>query len=172
MRLRHLICMAVLLPVTCVAKDRLNAGETLSNNAFLLSPNGNYSLAMQSDGSLVMYRADGSKLYGMAKHGSYASMQYDGNFVEYSGTNAIWSTQTGGRCPCPSYHYLRIWDTGDLTIDYGDFPMVAELMGRIWALGPDKNPLTTITGMVEYNLPPGKRPTAIPVPSFPPSYSN
>ncbi|NHZ43748.1 hypothetical protein [Massilia aquatica] len=172
MRLKYLMCIAALLPAICIANDRLNAGETLSNNAFIMSPNGNYSLVMQSDGSLVMYRADGSKRHGMAKHGTHANMQYDGNFVEYSGSTAIWNTQTGGRCPCPSYHYLRIWDNGDLTIDYGDFPMAGHLIGRIWSLGRDPNPLTSITGMVEYELPPGKRPSAVPVPFFPPSYSN
>ena len=69
-----------------------------------------------------------------------------------------------------SYHYLRIWDDGNLTIDYGVIPMIN--YGRIWALGPDPAPLTTTTGLAEYGFPPGIRPDLVPNPYLPSSYAN
>ncbi|RJG08421.1 hypothetical protein [Massilia cavernae] len=70
---------------------------------------------MQTDGSLVMYRQDGTKRYGMAKNGNIAIMQGDGNFVQYSNSwHPLWNTETGGN---PNA-YLHIQDDGNLVV-YG-----------------------------------------------------
>lgn len=50
---------------------------------------------MQSDGTLVMDRSDGSVRYAMAGGGNIAVMQNDGNFVEYdSAWRPLWRTGT------------------------------------------------------------------------------
>ena len=74
----------------------LNTGQTLKKGDQLTSQSGAYVLKMQTDGSLVIYRlSDGAKVYGMAKRGEFATMQNDGNFVEYaSNGNWIWATHT------------------------------------------------------------------------------
>jgi hypothetical protein len=74
---------------------------------------GKYKLIMQTDGSLVMYRSDGSVRFRMAKYGWIATMQPDGNFIEYSGgMSPIWSTNTAGN-PGSS---LAIQDDGNLVV--------------------------------------------------------
>lgn len=101
----------------------------------------------------------------MAKLGSFAVMQGDGNFVEYNSSNApLWNTGTGGRCPCPNPHYLRIFDDGNLAIIYGVVPQID--VGVIWSIGPDPAPIGTAVGVSE-PIYPGPRPATLPQPSMP-----
>jgi hypothetical protein len=86
--------------------DRLNSGETLSNNGYIKSPSGKFMLVMQPDGNLVQY-VDG--LVNWATNtsghpGNWLAMQTDGNLVMYntSGT-AVWWTGTGGQGPSTLY---------------------------------------------------------------------
>jgi hypothetical protein len=77
----------------------LTANQQLSSGQSLASCNGTYSLSMQGDGNLVLYRA-GTSLWSSGTANSAASralMQGDGNLVLYnsSGT-ALWSSKTGG----------------------------------------------------------------------------
>lgn len=124
---------------------------------------------MQVDGSLVLYRADGSIRYSMDKLGSYAVMQADGNFVEYNSVGGpLWNTGTGGRCPCPNPPYVRVYDDGNLTVNYG-FPPQAQT-GLLWQLGPDPTPNGTANGVSE-PVYPGPRPANIPQ-TYPPLYYN
>lgn len=120
------------------AADILYPGQTLENGNFIKSLNGQYVLVMQSDGSLVMYRTtDGTVRYRMAKLGSYAIMQTDGNFVEYAGSTAIWNTVTGG---WPGY-WLHIYDNGDLKIEW--FTASHSFFNVVWSIGAD--PVSDLT---------------------------
>lgn len=65
-----------------------------------VSPNGSYTLVMQSDGNLVLYVRGGGALWSSrtANHpGATAWMQGDGNLVVYSPSGAaLWSSGTSG----------------------------------------------------------------------------
>lgn len=94
---------------------KLQKGDTLT------SMNGNYNLVMQDDGNLVMYYLDANRTRATARHfstgtrsrGSYAVVQYDGNFAVYDGSNKwAWQAGTGGK-PAASY-VLVLTDDGSL----------------------------------------------------------
>jgi hypothetical protein len=78
---------------------RLTANQQLSSGQSLASCNGTYSLDMQGDGNLVLYKA-GTALWSSGTANSAANralMQGDGNFVLYnSSSTALWSSKTGG----------------------------------------------------------------------------
>ena len=104
-----------LLSSSAQASDYLYPGEILINNGRIITPNGKYQLIMQSDGSLVMYRSDGTIRYSMAKNGAYAVMQSDGNFVEYNSNGAaLFSTGTANSVPTPNL--LHIQEDGNLVV--------------------------------------------------------
>ncbi|MGW8392459.1 hypothetical protein [Pseudoduganella sp. HUAS MS19] len=153
-------CILAFLCSLSQASDRLLQGYILRDNQSIVSPDGKYSLIMQSDGSLVMYRSiDGSVRYRMKKYGAYAIMQTDGNFVEYNSNNAaIWATNTGGKCgSC----WLQINNDGDLLVGYfsptGNFGMV------VWSIGPDYD--YPALDAVRYPLVNDAPPTTPPVPT-------
>jgi len=142
-------------------------GEILRDDQYINSNNGKYTLIMQRDGSLVMYRAiDGSVRYRMEKYGSYAIMQLDGNFVEYNSNGAaIWHTSTYGRCPdC----WLKISDEGDLRVEYvssnGSYGFSP------WGIGNDLDyPAGDAQRYpMESALPAGPPPSTLPNPPIPP----
>ena len=99
-------------------RHRLNAQETLGVEAQLEAPTRPYTLEMQGDGNLVLYRADvgrarwASNTAGHA--GATAIMQTDGNLVVYEDGTALWSSGTGGHLGA----YLELQDDGNLVI-YG-----------------------------------------------------
>lgn len=112
------------------AASTLAPGQILQRGQFLQSNNARYTLNMQSDGSLVMYRNDGAIRYSMAKNGSYAIMQSDGNFVEYSNTNtALWNTGTWGN----SGSWLNVQDDGNLVVYRSNST-------PIWNIGAEPSP--------------------------------
>lgn len=156
--LTFLICSSV-----HAATDRLMTNQTLSNGQFIYSPNGKYSLIMQTDGSLVMYRTtNGSVRHSFAKHGDYAVMQADGNFVEYKGSAPIWNSNSFCGCSWPPF--LRITDEGDLRIEW-ESP-IGNMFGGIWDLGKDPMPVGGATTAVQDVTVPGGPP-----PALPPTYS-
>lgn len=85
---------------------RLTDGATMTAGQFLQSPNGQYTLRMQSDGNLVEYNAAGAPLWdppppsGLFGHaGDSAVLQSDGNFVVYPSSgpapgDALWASYT------------------------------------------------------------------------------
>jgi hypothetical protein len=99
---------------------------TLEPGAYLLSPNHEYELVMQSsDGNLVLYH-DGQALWSSGtagEPGSYAVMQSDGNFVIYKPQGGPWSTGTAGHPGA----FLRVqnddnvvvYDSGTALWDWG-----------------------------------------------------
>ncbi|HUD10507.1 MAG TPA: hypothetical protein VMR28_02420 [Candidatus Saccharimonadales bacterium] len=78
---------------------KLSSGQTLSEGSYLLSPDSQSVLTIQSDGNLVLY----SNLRASWNSGSAGSstnhlvMQSDGNLVLYNQSNAaLWDSQTSG----------------------------------------------------------------------------
>ncbi len=92
------------------AQARLNAGD------YLQSPDGRYTLIMQSNGNLVLYSADNAQIWnsGTAGNlGNYTVMQNDGNLVVYTASNApIWwsATWTNGAST------LKLQNDGNLVL--------------------------------------------------------
>jgi hypothetical protein len=103
--------------------NTLRAEQTMGSGDNLLSNNGLFSLAMQSDGNLVIYRlANGSAqpLWSTGRAGtySYVRMQQDGNLALYHSDNTwSWTSGTGGR-PINAGYRLVLEENGSLDI-YG-----------------------------------------------------
>ncbi|HUC14625.1 MAG TPA: peptidoglycan-binding protein [Acidimicrobiales bacterium] len=99
-----------------VARTELVAGTELKGGSWLASSNGDYRLAMQPDGNLVLYW-DGRPMWASntARHpGAVLAMQADGDLVVYQGNKPIWSSGTdrGGN----ALYYLSVPDNGNVTI--------------------------------------------------------
>lgn len=134
MRMRHSLAASYAVMLLCFlsgpvhAADTLYTNQTLSNGGYIQSAQGLYTLVMQTDGNLVIYRSDGSVRFATMKFGAFALMQSDGNFVQYTSTNApLWATNTGGTGPA---NILKIHDDGDLVV-------YAQNGSRVWSLGTD-----------------------------------
>lgn len=82
----------------------LGPNQELSQNQGITSCSNGFTLAMQSDGNLVLYNSKGSPLWqsrtsnpGSPNRATRAVMQSDGNFVLYNDSNvALWATMTQG----------------------------------------------------------------------------
>ncbi len=94
----------------------------LEPGAYLLSPNHEYELVMQSsDGNLVLYH-NGQALWSTqtgGNPGSYAIMQSDGNFVIYKPHSGPWSTGTSGHPGA----FLRVQNDSNVVVYDGDTPL-------------------------------------------------
>jgi len=101
--------------------NTLNANQIMGSGDNLLTNNGYYSLAMQSDGNLVIYRLVGGSatpLWSTGRAGTYAyvAMQNDGNLALYKSNNTwSWTSNTGGR-PVDSRYKLVLQENGELNI--------------------------------------------------------
>ncbi|MFF4396053.1 hypothetical protein [Streptomyces sp. NPDC001480] len=96
--------------------DRLTVSQQLDVNDELISANGIWKLTLQSDGNLVLYRADRVPFWETRTYGkpvTRATFQADGNFVCYDRRNHPWwasgSNESGGA-------YIVIQDDGNLVI--------------------------------------------------------
>jgi hypothetical protein len=120
--------------------DRLAADERLNVDGRLASPNGEFTLLMQDDGHLVLYRGEpspdtaywGTGTFGLppAERPTTALMQTDAHFVLYDdGGHPRWSSGTWGQGYVAPYIVLQ--DDGNLVIYHnGNHP--------VWASGrPD-----------------------------------
>ncbi|CAF0833320.1 unnamed protein product [Adineta steineri] len=115
----------------------LKEGQRINMNEKLKAPDGGYSLLMQSDGNLVIFKHFSSnsnqRIWESATGGRgtspyHAIIQTDGNFVVYDGSHsAIWATNTQEKT---LYTYLVIQDDGNLVLYKG--PTSPE---PIWATG-------------------------------------
>ncbi|MCX2841989.1 hypothetical protein OQJ59_10195 [Microbulbifer thermotolerans] len=81
------------------AVDFLKDGQALDPGDRIDSANGNYSLRMQLDGNLVLYKNSNTKALWATNtegnRGARAVMQTDGNLVVYSATNGVlWASHT------------------------------------------------------------------------------
>lgn len=78
-----------------ICGDTLTSGQKLDRGQWLRSSDGRYTLHMQTDGNLVVYNAAHSAIWATNRLGTFATVQWDGNFVEY-GAGALWATNTAG----------------------------------------------------------------------------
>ncbi|MEH2318721.1 hypothetical protein [Nostoc sp.] len=98
----------------------LNTGESLSPGQYLISPNGQYTSVLQSDGNFVLYDSSNNVLWASNTFDTEVNniiMQYDCNLVIYD-SNAIptWATFTTLGSSCS----LQVQDDGNLVIYTGD----------------------------------------------------
>lgn len=87
---------------------------TLEAGGQITSPGGQYFLAMQMDGNLVLYGASGAVwATGTYFPGSYMAFQNDGNLVIYKSDRStpVWDSQTQSDCAS-----LAVQDDGNLVI--------------------------------------------------------
>jgi hypothetical protein len=96
--------------------NTLVPGRELSPGETILSNNRQYTLILQHDGNLVLYRSGGGPLWATWTQGkpvTKAVMQTDGNFVLYDNLNrAVWASWTHGK---PG-SYLIVQDDGNVVI--------------------------------------------------------
>jgi hypothetical protein len=82
------------------ASDTLVANQSIGVNQSVQSSNGMFSLVLQGDGNLVLYRqSDMTPLWASQTNGrvvNEAVMQGDGNFVLYGPFGPVWATGTDG----------------------------------------------------------------------------
>jgi hypothetical protein len=106
--------------------DYLSAGDELHPEQELRSPNFQYSLKMQGDGNLVLYRVrDAHPLWatGTASSGaSVAKLQGDGNLVlSTAAGDPIWASGTGAHVGVT----LKLQDDGNVVLYRGAAPIWA-----------------------------------------------
>lgn len=175
---RLVAAFAISKSINSFASDVIPSGGYLYRGQSIQSLNGAYTLTMQSDGSLVMYRTDGTVSYRMAKNGDHAVMQADGNFVEYSYTGqALWDTATGGYTYFFRPPSLHIYNDGSMAIisatdgACGTCPYYAQYL---WTTAADPTPVgapkPAPTGMIASSIsgspPPSTTPTIPRGPEF------
>jgi Big-like domain-containing protein len=111
----------------------LTAGQSLPAGQSIQSPNGQYTLTMQTDGNLCEYGPDGNALWCTGTYGTgsndHVTMQTDGNLVIYnSAGTALWDSGTGGRSA--SGYALDLQNDSNLVIYY---PASYIPDGIVWA---------------------------------------
>lgn len=87
-------------PFATTIKHTLLPGESLAAGQYLRSTDGRFTLVMQGDGNLVLYKLGNIALWHTFTNGTPANvaiMQSDGNFVVYGGNTAYWHTFTHGQ---------------------------------------------------------------------------
>jgi hypothetical protein len=111
--------------------DTLKPGQALAAGQSLISKNAKYSLDLQGDGNLVIYRRkDGLPIWASGTSaGDVLSMQGDGNLVIYAGQVPTWASDT-----FTPGSWATITDAGELRIVKPEPAFVS--VG-----GPDHNPL-------------------------------
>ena len=79
---------------TMAVSPVLKSGQYLKPGQYRRSPNGVYTLIMQTDGNLVVYTAAKKPLWSSktVRHGAVLQMRNDGRLVIVYGRTAIWST--------------------------------------------------------------------------------
>jgi murein DD-endopeptidase MepM/ murein hydrolase activator NlpD len=94
----------------------LAANQTLRTNDSVTSCDGRFTLVMQGDNNLVLYKHGATPLWWTATNGgsgAFAAMQGDGNFVVYnSASRPLWYTGTHGNAGA----WLAVQDDGNVVI--------------------------------------------------------
>ncbi|HEX9001315.1 MAG TPA: hypothetical protein VGB07_15525 [Blastocatellia bacterium] len=100
--------------------NRLSVGEQLGVGQSLKSNNGAYTLVLQTDGNLVLYKTGGSHTWAAFPKpgGTKLILQGDGNLVLYASDNRVmWSS---GSNVCKGASFLVLQDDGNLVIYNSD----------------------------------------------------
>lgn len=105
--------------------NTLTAGQSIKTGESIISTNKKFSLRMQQDGNLVLYKTENGKDTaiwnsktnvpdGSTKKATIAKMQEDGNFVLYDeDRNNYWNSGTNGHNKQP---FIKIQNDGNLVI--------------------------------------------------------
>ncbi|KAJ3008452.1 UNVERIFIED_CONTAM: hypothetical protein HDU68_003104 [Siphonaria sp. JEL0065] len=98
----------------------------LSAGTYIPSPNGQYSVHMQTDGNLVTYHGNAPMWASASNGGSYLSgpadnlrfvYQTDSNLVVYNGQTALWAASWNAHSPYGQQSsYLCIQDDGNYVL--------------------------------------------------------
>jgi hypothetical protein len=115
--------IVLLAGVEARAGNTLSVGDSLANDASILSSNGKYKAVLSgSDGNFVVYGTAGKVQWATNVYGGKGwtlSLQADGNLVVYDASKgARWSTDTWEARPGGKY-FLKIEDTGELNLYRG-----------------------------------------------------
>jgi hypothetical protein len=101
------------------ACGNVSSGQSLMAGQSTSSCDGRFTLAMQTDGNLVLYWNGHGALWASGtyqKGGVRATMQADGNLVVYnSGNGALWASGTSGHAGSK----LAVQNDGNLVIYQG-----------------------------------------------------
>jgi len=101
----------------------IEPGQCLVAGQSYASCDGRFSLAMQTDGNLVLYHNGAGALWATHSDGTdgfAAVMQGDGNFVLYGKhSNALWDSKTPGHGGAT----LVVQDDGNLVVYSGSTPL-------------------------------------------------
>jgi hypothetical protein len=77
--------------------NKLNVGETLNTNEFLVSTNGLFQLYLQGDGNLVAFQVDTNTVYWSSQTGGTNAnklvMQGDNHLVLYRDNTPVWTAR-------------------------------------------------------------------------------
>lgn len=93
----------------------LAPGDFIAPGSSTFSPNGNFFLAFQNDGNVVLYQYPAIPLWATNTVGSGATeliMQLDGNLVLLNGSTPVWASFTNDHAGA----YLQIQNDGNLVI--------------------------------------------------------
>ncbi|MEW1641915.1 D-alanyl-D-alanine carboxypeptidase family protein [Streptomyces sp. NPDC091219] len=125
------------------ASHTLGGGQSLATGSKLQSPDGRYTLIMQTDGNLVLYRGSDPALWASGtagRPGTVAQMQTDGNLVLYApGHVPIWASSTAGHPGA----YLELQNDGNAVI-YRDPGHVAVWASRTSGGGTSTTPIAPL----------------------------
>lgn len=140
LRLTLIASIFLLVSVEAFAETIVPPGSILVGGQTVNSGNGRYSLVMQTDGNLVLYRvADQAPRFNTVtanNPGSWTAMQYDGQFVVYNPSNyPLWFAGTAGN---PNA-FLAVQDDGNLVV-------YSSAGAPLWNIGQDINPARDPTG--------------------------
>lgn len=135
MKYSILALASLAISTAALSQNVLHPNSYLQNGQYIISSQGGYMMIMQTDGSLVMYRRDGSIRYRMKKHGRFALMHANGNFQQLtSGWQTMWETRTAGN---PG-SFLAIQDDGNLVVYSPE--------GRpLWNIGAERGVIDPLT---------------------------
>lgn len=100
-------------PFCGFASSTLSAGQKLTANQFLASPNSRYCFLMQSDGNAVIYDVNRG-IWSTGTNGAnrFLFFQTNGDLVVYGGSTPLWTSATFNR----SGTRLTLQDDGNLVI--------------------------------------------------------
>jgi hypothetical protein len=104
-------------PTPACSSQWLASGQALTRGQSRTSCDGRYTLAMQTDGNLVLYQRNVGAVWHTHTHNTAADravMQTDGNFVVYAGATPLWHTHTYGHAGAQ----LAVQSDGNLVV-YG-----------------------------------------------------
>jgi hypothetical protein len=121
--------------------NRLDNGESLRSNEYIISSNGLYQLYLQGDGNLVASRiSDGVVYWSSGTGGSFANrlvMQGDNHLALYQDNRHVWTaSNTWGGEPGA---FLKIEDNGKIAV-YKFTPVWSTPTAPIVPTPPDPQP--------------------------------